>query len=666
MRTLRVALALALASMIGCADDGEPADTVAFDLDGPLAGETYWAMPFPSDLRLTAEGRPDLAGFPNRRNLPVLNDLLSVAAERSGFPVMPIAWFKFTATPPDRALDQVITADAASDALLLDIDPESNERGSLHAMVSQTLPDDDFTGTGLVALSPRPGTVLRAHTRYAFVLKKAFAPGTEVPPAFATLAHGKTPSGARGAAAAALYAPLWDALADAGIATDDVLVATVFTTGDEVAVLRERSEAVRAQANATITNLRVDPTDGAAHDGFCELVADVTYPQYQVGTAPFGTEGRFRFDANGAPIPQGMMAVPLSITIPKGTMPSGGWPLWQFFHGSGGASWDIVDDGPSHTTEDIPDVGKGPGYVVAKRGIASAASALPVNPERLAGASSYAYLNINNLSAFPYTFQQGVFEQRLLLDALLELQISPSLIATCAGMALPTGATTHHFDATKLMAGGHSMGGMYTNMIGAVEPRFGALTPFGAGGFWNMMILDTSIVAGGRSLLAGVFGVEGDTLSFVHPTLALLGIGWEIAEPGPSMARLARRPLPGFPARHVYEPIGLDDKFFPNPVFDAAALAYGNRQAGEQVWPGTQAALSTDHLDGMMTYPIKGNRNGTTNVVVQYHDDGLLDAHYIHRQLPAVQYQYGCFLATYLRDGVPTVLAPAPVDSPCP
>jgi len=508
--------------------------------------------------------------------------------------------------------------------------------------------------------------VLRAHTRYAFVLKKTFAPGTEVPPAFAALAAGKVPSGARGAAAATLYAPLWDTLAQTGIATDDLLVATVFTTGDEVAVLRARSEAVRAAANATISNLRVDPTDGAAHDGFCELIADVTYPQYQVGTAPFGSDGRFRLDATGAPIPQGMMTVPLSITLPKGTMPAGGWPLWQFFHGSGGASFDIVDDGPSHTTEDIPDVGKGPGYVVAKRGIAAASSALPVNPERLPGANSYAYLNINNLSAFPYTFQQGVFEQRLLLDALLELQISPATVAACSGMALPAGAATHHFDATKLMAGGHSMGGMYTNMIGAVEPRFGALTPFGAGGFWNMMILDTEIVASARSLLAGVFGVEGDTLSFVHPTLAVLGLGWEIAEPGPSMARLARRPLPGFPARHVYEPIGLDDKYFPNPVFDAAALAYGNRQAGDQVWPGTQAALATDHLDGMMTYPIKGNRDGTTNVVVQYHDDGLLDAHYIHRQLPAVQYQYGCFLATYLRDGVPTVPAPAPVDAACP
>jgi hypothetical protein len=100
-------------------------------------------------------------------------------------------------------------------------------------------------------------------------------------------------------------------------------------------------------------------------------------------------------------------------------------------------------------------------------------------------------------------------------------------------------------------------------------------------------------------------------------------------------------------------------------VFDAAALAYGNQQAGELVWPGTQAALQADALDGMMQYPVRANR-GTTSVVVQYTDGGILDAHYIHRQREEVRYQYGCFLATYVRDGVPTVAAPAPVTSPCP
>ena len=242
-------------------------------------------------------------------------------------------------------------------------------------------------------------------------------------------------------------------------------------------------------------------------------------------------------------------------------------------------------------------------------------------------------------------------------------------MAAC-GLPSPAGGV-HRFDPTKLVAGGQSMGGMYTNMIGAVEGRYGALVPTGAGGFWNMMILDTDIVVGARGLLAGILGVEPEPLSFMHPTLALLGLGWEIADPGASMARIARRPLPGITARHVYQPIGLDDRYFPTPVFDAAALAYGNHQAGELVWQGTQDALALDDLGGLVAYPISANRPGpagapTTAVVVQYEDGGIVDGHQVYRQLPAVRYQYGCFLASYLRDGVPTVYAPAAESAPCP
>jgi hypothetical protein len=243
------------------------------------------------------------------------------------------------------------------------------------------------------------------------------------------------------------------------------------------------------------------------------------------------------------------------------------------------------------------------------------------------------------------------------------------MLAGC-GATLPVPATEGSFDPGNLTLGGHSMGGMYTNMIGAVESRFGALTPFGAGGFWNMMILDTEVVMGGRSLLAGILGIDGEGLTFMHPALALIGIGWEVAEPGASMARLARRPLAGFPERHVYQPVGLDDRYFPNAVFDAAALAYGNSEAGDIVWPGTQDALRTQGLDGIMAYPVRANRTNpgrrTTSVVVQYTDGGIADGHQIYRQLPAVRYQYGCFLASYLRDGVPTVPAPGAESAACP
>jgi hypothetical protein len=661
---------LALVAITGCGgDDGDGAATVAFDLAGPLEAETYWDLPFPSDLRLTAAGTPDVAGYPNKRAIALITDPLRVAANRRGFPVMPVVYFRFTAPPAAHALADVYRTDQLQDAMLLDIDPASPEHGTRFAVVAKTLIADDFSPASLVAIAPRPGIVLRPGTRYAVILRTGFAPGFVQPAAFAELASGRTPDGARGAAAAALYAPLWGELATLGVPVDDVLVATVFTTGDEVGVLRARSEAVRAMHDAVIADLHVDPVDGADHDGFCELIGTVTYPQFQRGTPPFDTDGDFALDADGAPIAQGEMTVPLAITLPSGEMPATGWPLYQFFHGSGGLSSGVVDLGRTPSPDAEPEVGKGPGWVVARHGIAAASSALPVNPERQPGASDIEYINFRNLAAFPYTFQQGVIEQRLLLDALLELQIPPSVVSACAGVDLPTGQTRHHFDPAKLVAGGQSMGGMYTNLIGAVEERYGALVPTGAGGMWHLMILETALLPAVREVIAAQYATDGTELTFVHPGLNALALGWEIAEPLTAMARITRRPLPGFVSRNVYEPVGFEDIYFGTDVYDAAALAYGNQLAGEVVWPTMLDALGIDDAVPTVSYPVANNRSyqGTnfTGVVIQHPGDGIVDSHYLYRQIESVKHQYGCFLATYLATGVATVPAPGLLTDPC-
>jgi hypothetical protein len=195
---------------------------------------------------------------------------------------------------------------------------------------------------------------------------------------------------------------------------------------------------------------------------------------------------------------------------------------------------------------------------------------------------------------------------------------------------------------------GQSMGGMYTNLVGAVEPRLAALVPTGAGGYWSFMILESSLFAQVAALLPPLVGTD-QPLSFVHPSLALLELAFEPAEPLVYMPRLSRRPLPGHPSRPLYEPVGFGDTYFSSVIYDAVALAYGHEQAG-----------------GLRAYPVQDNlssRTGDvyTGVVVQYRGDGIYDAHAIFSQLDAVKYQYGCFFAT---GGV--VLAPASIDSECP
>ena len=653
---------LALVLVIAACGDDAPSSTAYFDLEGSIAEPaTFWNFPFPSDLRLTESGAPDMTGFPNPRNVPILNALLTTVGDRRGWPVMAVGYVRFTAPVPERAISDVIPAGDPSVALI-DIDPDSPELGTQYAMVATTLAPDPYVPSDLVAFAPRPGIVLRSGTRYAYIVRSAFAPGFSPAPAFAALASGKTPAGTRGAAAATLHAPLWPALEAAGIDKADVLAAIVFTTSDEVARTHRRSEAIRAAYEPTISGLTL--VGGTTLDGFCQLSGTITMPQFQKGLPPFDSEGRFELDGSDVPVMQRTLTIPLTITLPKRAMPAAGWPLYQFIHGSGGLSTGIVDLGYASTPADMPEPGKGPGYIVALHGIAAASSAMPVNPERQPGASDYAYLNINNLSAFPSTFQQGVFEQRLFLDALLALQIPHATLAGC-GAPAPTG-NVHRFDPATVMLGGQSMGGMYTNMVGAVEPRFGALVPTGAGGFWNLMILQTSLVPGARALLGTALGLDDATLVFVHPALDALALGWEIADPLVYMARLGRRPLPGMPVRHVYEPVGKDDENFPNEIYDACALAYGNEQAGTAVWPTLQSTLAIDALDGVLSYPVKGNLGGKTRVVVQFPGDGIISSHYLYRQNPGVKHQYGCFLESYLRDGVPTVPAPGAITDPCP
>jgi hypothetical protein len=302
-----------------------------------------------------------------------------------------------------------------------------------------------------------------------------------------------------------------------------------------------------------------------------------------------------------------------------------------------------------------------------------AGSALPVNPERLPGAKDTSYLNLNNLSAMRDTFRQGIVEQHLFLDALEALTIDPSVLSACTGVSLPPGATAYKFDTSHVLAQGQSMGGMYTNLVSAAEPRIIASVPTGAGGYWSHFILITPLFPSVASLVGtALLGTQAD-LTFMHPGLSLFETAAEAVDPMVSMPRLARRPLPNHPMRPIYEPCGQGDSYFPEATYDAMALAYGHKEAGDTVWASMQAALKLEGRDGILPYPVSNDveQEGDhpqvyTGVVVQYKGDGVYDPHALYSQLDAVKYQYGCFFSTFLQKGTATVPAPAALGTPCP
>jgi len=680
----RAAVAGLLAITIAaCGDRGDgarpveavPGTTVALDLDADLSDPArFYDLPYPSDLRLDGAGAPDLAGFPAAPGNGIVRALTASAARRAAFPVVGAAYFRFAGPLAPRDASVAIPATADAPALLIDVDPASDERGRLFPLVASTLQEDAYAPPHLLALAPHPGIVLRGGRRYAYVVRRTLGDtrgeALGVPLAMAQLAAGELPAGAHGAAMQELLAPLWETLDAIGVPRDDVAAATVLTTARVVEDLALLSDALLERHRLEVTDLALDPDDGASHPRFCELHGRIRFPQLQRGTPPYDVDGLFVTGADGLPVVQREEDAPVTITLPRAPMPAGGYPLVLYFHGSGGLSTQVVDRGRVAEPGGEPAKGEGPSHVLAAHAIATASSALPLNSERLAGAGGRDYLNFGNLGVYADNFRQATIEQRLLIDALTRLQIPPSVLAGCAGPELPAGASALRVRAEQTMVLGQSLGAQMVNMVAAVEPRVRAAVPTGSGGLWSLVVLEADELAGVpiEGLVPSLLGTSA-RVDHLHPGLQLLQAAFEPADPIVFAARIARDPVATAAARPIYVPAGLDDPGFSNRIYAAMALASGVAQAGpvlSEIFPQT---LGLAGLAGPVAYPVADNVTSDdgqpyTGVVVQVPADGLLDAHHVFAQRDYVKHQYGCFFAS-ATTGRAVVPAPQPLDAPC-
>lgn len=376
-----MALAPGCSSDDGGAGSETPAVTVAFDPEAQFGAENaFFDFPYPSDLRLTPQGTPDVAAFPDP-GVPILVGLKKAAQERRGFPMVPAAYFKFNAKLLDRDPEQVVEGGAKAPLLLVDVDPTSPERGKVYPVVAQTPNPDAYVPEHLLSIAARPGIVLPPNRKFAFVVTRAVGmdggkePGA--PAALGALARGETPAGAKGAQLRDLYAPLWETLDKVGVARTDVVGATVFTTGDVVADNATLGDLVMKTYAPDLTDLVLETDPQNKQPTLCHVRAKSVLPQFQKGSPIYTTEGLFDLGPDGTPVKQRDETIPVSIAIPKKPMPAGGYPLVIYFHGSGGVSRQLVDGGD---LGDPPD--RWPAGVLAPLGFASAGSALPLPEAR--------------------------------------------------------------------------------------------------------------------------------------------------------------------------------------------------------------------------------------------------------------------------------------------
>ena len=305
---IRIApLCIALLAVCACGAD-ESGPTAYFDLSGATnTPATFFDAPFPSDLRLDAEGRMDYSGHPNPKDSAPVQDLIEGAARHKGASTMTSVTFRFDGQLAERSDIDPVAARADAPFLLVDIDPLSPERGRLFPTVAKTLPVDGYLGEFGLAVAPWPGVILPTNRTFATIVMRDAGDASGGPlgvaDEVAALAADAVPEGALGQAAAELYVPMFETLDMLGIDRSEVAAASVFTTADVVQDLFDLSSAIVDAYDISIDDIVLDPEDGD-HPTYCELVATIEFPQFQEGTAPFNDKGLFAIgaDVHGQPV----------------------------------------------------------------------------------------------------------------------------------------------------------------------------------------------------------------------------------------------------------------------------------------------------------------------------------------------------------------------------
>ena len=183
---LAAATVVLLLSVSACGTEPNPAGdasiaaplaevTAMFVLPRVGVPQNFFDTPFPSDLRRNMEtGHPNLDGWPERVNVPVLNTVLGMLEETDGFALNTALYLRFDGPiDADRLPGPDGTDRVDSPVLLMDVDPDSPELGRLFPLLLDfrtEATNPAYRPTNTLAIIPVGGVMLREGGRYATVV----------------------------------------------------------------------------------------------------------------------------------------------------------------------------------------------------------------------------------------------------------------------------------------------------------------------------------------------------------------------------------------------------------------------------------------------------------------------------------------------------------------
>lgn len=607
---------------------------------------TFFDLPWPSDLRLSAEGTVDLTTFPNPRSIPLIERYVAtILARQRGFSTNGSIYFRFSrdldvASLPRSPEESV--ADGAS-AFVIDVDESSPDRLARHPITTYFQGDDTlYWESRTLALSPVHGIPLVGGRTYAAVVTRGLrtldGSTLERDVDFAALVGGGGDSDVERARTA--YRGALDAVIEAGVAEDDVLAMAVFTTQDPVADLAIYRDWVRAHLPEPTAD---EPEWRLAGSRPAYQQIEGRYgplPIFQEGTIPYENEGGvMEPGADGEPVVQGMISPRFAISVPTTPMPASGYPIVIYAHGTGGDWHSFLSDGT--------------GARLAAAGIATIGVDLIHHGERNPSETTpdLLFVNILNPDAARDNIRQGA------LDFVQTARFVRSVVIPTA-----IGMRDIHFDPANVFFFGHSQGALLAPIYMGIDDgvRGGVVSAGGAViGYALLGKVEPVSIPGVLRIALGLpgatveeaFAREG--FGFPHPVVTMLQ-GWIDGADPANFGHLAfAAPRPGFAPKSVLSTEGMEDPYAPPGSIEALAVS----MHVPQVEPIVRRVPAYDLLGiGVDSVPVSANVAGgaATAGLMQYADQG----HFVVFDDRSAQARIRGFFETMIAAGVPTIPAP--------
>jgi len=620
----------------------------------PIDGDFY-KRPFPNDAA-RIKGKVSFANHPHDPGPPIGFDLLArylTALETEPFGPYSTVFMRF-----DGEIDFDSLGGVSSDpgVRLVDLTSGATFGDRLGMAYYVTNGRNKYICPNYVALRPPRGAPLRPRSTYGVVIKKGVkaSDGSLVRPAadLTTMLSTTTPADASLTDAWTAYQPLRDYLVTAKIPAADVVNATVFTVGDPRAIgsrLRASARAATAPAaegwvrcdtgvKSPCTQAEGDRACGAADPAFDELHALVSLPIYQRGDAPYEKSGGdFDTTGTGAIAPVRTEKVCLSLTVPKGTPPSTGWPVALYAHGTGGSFRSHAIDGTAKLLSKI-DLGGGVASSFAVLGIDQVAHG------SRRGTSTRApkdlFFNYANPAMARFGALQGAADQHALMRLLETLSVDATV----------TGATIS-FDPKRIVFLGHSQGATEGSSFLAYDTGVrGAVFSGQGGGLIDALLTKRAPVDVASSMWIVLNESTPEAVTVWHPVLSLLQWWADPADPVNfgALDVIGVGDAGASAPRHLLQTFGSKDTYTPKETQAAFAWSAGLSLVGPELESFGMTAVAS----------VQGNvASGTAKVTaaVRQYASTTSDGHFVLYDNDGAKTDVAKFLARAARGETPKI-----------